>query len=311
MRPKIDLAAAAAAVQHQLPATLTVAELVAGFTARNPCDYDWRLRKWVQAFGQLSAWELTSEALEAAAEAMVGAGYKPSTVNRDLSALGTCYKWARKLRLSPRGFRSPTLAIRRYDEGIRRVEVSAEQIATIKARALTVRDRRFGAFVHLLVDTGARKSELLERRWRDVDLERGQILCPSTKTGVPRVLHFRPETAQLMRRVWRTMPEQRLLFEGRVPDEPVDYRKSWQGLVNALGYEGLHMHDIRHAAAANLLRAGVTLGVAAQVLGHDPAVLARRYGHLELQTLRAAQEQAWQASETALQRPSAQAPVLP
>jgi site-specific recombinase XerD len=37
------------------------------------------------------------------------------------------------------------------------------------------------------------------------------------------------------------------------------------------------MHDVRHAAAANLLRAGVTLDVAAQVLGHDPAVLARRY----------------------------------
>ena len=45
--------------------------------------------------------------------------------------------------------------------------------------------------------------------------------------------------------------------------------------------------------AANVLRAGVTLGVAAQVLGHDPAVLARRYGHLETEVLRKAQEQAW------------------
>ena len=63
--------------------------------------------------------------------------------------------------------------------------------------------------------------------------------------------------------------------------------------LSEIGRKDLHMHDIRHAAAANLLRAGVTLGVAAQVLGHDPAVLARRYGHLETAALRAAQEQAW------------------
>jgi site-specific recombinase XerD len=73
----------------------------------------------------------------------------------------------------------------------------------------------------------------------------------------------------------------------------VDYRASWRNLVAEIGRKDLHMHDIRHAAAANLLRAGVTLGVAAQVLGHDPAVLARRYGHLETAALRAAQEQAW------------------
>jgi site-specific recombinase XerD len=48
----------------------------------------------------------------------------------------------------------------------------------------------------------------------------------------------------------------------------------------------LYMHDVRHAAAAGLLRAGVTLAVAAQVLGHSPPVLARRYGHLEADTLR-------------------------
>lgn len=82
-----------------------------------------------------------------------------------------------------------------------------------------------------------------------------------------------------------------LVFEGRVPGQPIDYKRNWSVLTKAIGRPDLHRQNLRHTAAANLLRAGVTLGVAAQVLGHDPAVLARRYGLLETETLRKAQEQ--------------------
>ena len=97
------------------------------------------------------------------------------------------------------------------------------------------------------------------------------------------------------------MPDD-LVFEGRVPGQPITYKAAWRALTRDVGAPDLHLHDLRHAAAARLLRAGVTLGVAAQVLGHDPAVLARRYGHLEIGALRAAQEQAWRGtSATAIE----------
>jgi hypothetical protein len=149
----------------------------------------------------------------------------------------------------------------------------------------------------LLIDTGARKSELLERRWKDIDLERlRDHSAKSTKTGVPRVLHFQAQTQELIRRVYPKRSEDALVFEGRAPGLPVSFRKAWLSAVTDAGVPGLHMHDVRHAAAARLLRAGVTLGVAAQVLGHSPQVLARRYGHLEVAALRKAQELAWRDS---------------
>lgn len=52
---------------------------------------------------------------------MIDGGYKPSAVNRDLSALGSAYRWAISKRRSPRGFRSPTLEVPRKEETIRRV----------------------------------------------------------------------------------------------------------------------------------------------------------------------------------------------
>lgn len=296
MRQKVDLKAALAAASHQPSADLTLAELVRGFAASVIGEHDLRLRKWVEALGDKSAWAITSEELDICAEALRKSGLKPSTVNRDLSSLGSAYRWARAKRLTPRGFRSPTLGVQRMSEDIRRVEITPEQLAALKARALTVRDRRFGAFVHLLADTGARKSELLERRWRDVDLEAGTITCETTKTGIPRVLHMRPETAEMVKRVWRSRPDNELMFQGRTPGLPISFRTTWLAVCQDIGLPDLHMHDLRHAAAADLLRSGVTLAVAAQVLGHSPQVLHRRYGHLEIGALRAAQEQRWKAA---------------
>lgn len=294
MRKTIDLASAMEATGGPDAAVeLTLAELVKAFSVARCDGSDLRLRKWVAAFGQLSAWTITTDQLERAAKAMLEHGYKSGSVNRDLSSLGSAYRWARQRRLSPRGFRSPTLDIRRFDEGIRRVHLEREQLEALRARAVAFRDRRFGVFVSLLVDSGARKSELLERRWAEVDLDRREILAPTTKNGTPRLLFFSERTADLLRRVFPRRDPDKLLFEGRVPGQPISFRKAWETATTEAGLPDLRIHDIRHAAAASLLRAGVTLPVAAQVLGHDPAVLARRYGHLETEALRRAQERAW------------------
>lgn len=292
-RKGINLAEAVKAAPQESGSQLTFAELASAHAIADSDGSDLRLRKWLAAYGNLSAWQLSSEQIEIAAQAMIDHGYAPSTVNRDIGTIGSLYKWAKTKRLSPCGFRSPSLGVRRYEEKIRRVHIEKEQLELLRARAMGVSDRRFACFVALLIDTGARKSELLERTWSEVDLDKREILAPNTKNGTPRVLFFSDQTAQLLKRVYIKRNPEKLLFEGRVPGQPISYRRIWGVITQEIGLPQLHMHDVRHAAAASLLRAGVTLGVAAQVLGHDPAVLARRYGHLETTTLRKAQEASW------------------
>ena len=97
----------------------------------------------------------------------------------------------------------------------------------------------------------------------------------------------------MLKRVFPKRDPNHLIFEGRVPGQPISFRRVWGVITKEVDLKELHMHDTRHLAASNLLRAGVTLGVAAQVLGHDPSVLARRYGHLETGALKNAQETSW------------------
>jgi integrase len=294
MRPKINLRAAMARVGEHQAADMTFAELTDAYCAVQFDGADLRLRKWVEAFGHLSAWELTTREISLAAEAMMQCGqYKASTVNRDTSTIGTLYKWAIRRHLPPAGFVSPTLGLQRYDEAIRRVEISDKEVAAILKGAHAHRDRRFAVFVRLLIETGGRRGEVRERVWRDIDLDSRTITVMRTKTDQPRQLFFSEETATLMRRVWPKREPDTLAFEGKVKGLPINYRMAWADLTKAIGRPDLHLHDLRHHRAAELLRAGTTIAVASQVLGHSSLILQRRYGHLESATLRAATENSW------------------
>jgi integrase len=289
----VDLAAAVQAIVDHTPQALTLAELVSAYDSHACGAESLRLRKWLAALGHLSAWEITTEQLSAAAQAMVDAGYKPSSPNRDLSALGTIYRWAIERRLPPRSFRSPTVGAKRFREDIRRIYVDASEVQALRRRSLAFPDRRFGVFVHLLLDTGARKSEIYLRRWREVSLQRCEILLPTSKTGKPRTLHFSDATRELIERIFPVRHDDKLIFEGLVPDQPINYRASWRKLTKEVGREDLRIHDSRHVVAAGMLKGGVSLPIAAQAIGNSPAVLAARYGHLETKTLREAVALQW------------------
>jgi integrase len=298
-----SLAEAIKKVPERVSVEMTFAELVHAYTAHNPSTgNDMRLRKWLKPFGDRSAWSLTRDDFMRATEAMKEHGYKASSANRDLSALGSVYKWADKRKICPSDFRSPTLDIRREGETMKRVFMDAAEQQRLRDGAAAFKNRSFHLFVCLLLDSGARKGELLDRRWTDLDAERREIVLQAedTKTGIPRVLHFTPATASLILRLQPSKARRdEFVFPGR-RGGTIDFRKPWKELVTAIGRPELTMHDMRHVVAASLLKAGTTAIVASQVMGHSSLILVRRYGHLETAAIKAAQEAAWERNGLAV-----------
>ena len=279
----LDLRGAAEA-QDDTDLALTFKDLVRAHELANPEKLVGpRLVKWVEAFGDLNAWEITAAQLTKASREMVRKGYAGSTTNRDIGAIGQVYLWAiKRRRIAPAGFVSPTLSIPRHAESVRRVFISDAELKRLKFLARTAfRDKRFGLFVAMLADSGARKSEVRSRRWSDLDIAGRRMVLETTKNGDARTLFFSAETMELAKKLKPT--KDGLIFPGRLnEDTPINYRKPWGELTRMMGREDLHLHDLRHGLAASLLEQGVTIGVAAQILGHrDQTMILRRYGHLE------------------------------
>jgi len=299
MRKKIDLRAVInTAPKPEANTTLTFAELLRAWNATTQnADDMYRLRKWVEAFGDRVAWSLTTDEIVTAAAGMIEHGYAPGTVNRDVGCIGSAFRWIVCQRRAPAGFVSPTLSIRRYPEAKKTVEISPEQIERLRALGLTYSNKRFPIFVALLIDSGARKGELYPRTWGDVDLDRRRIVLEpeDTKTRRARTLFFSEATAALIRRFVpeRDRKPDALLFPGRDPREPINFRTSWAKLTRDAGLPDLGMHGLRHNRARELLLAGVPISQAAQILGHSVQVLEARYGTLAVDDKQAAAERTW------------------
>lgn len=300
MRKKLDFKAIlATATKPEVNEQMTFNELVSAWLATtNNGDDLYRLRKWQDAFGDRVAWSITSDEIAHVATNMVNHDYAPGSVNRDVGAMGSMYRWIVQQRRAPAKFVSPTLMVARFTEDKRVVEVEDETIAKLRSLSLSYTNKRFAVFVHLLIDTGARKSELLERRWADFDLDKRRIYlrAEDTKTKKARVLYFSEKTAALIRRKCPSRPDSALVFPGRDPSEPVNFRTSWQSLVKDAGCPDLHMHDLRHHRARELLLGGVAIAKAAQVMGHSVQVLESRYGHLSVDDMQQAAELTWGAA---------------
>ncbi|MEU4718339.1 site-specific integrase [Nonomuraea dietziae] len=134
--------------------------------------------------------------------------------------------------------------------------------AQLRAFLETASDHRLFAFFRLAAYTGARRGELLNLRWRDVDLDTPQIHIGKGKdtyvftTGWGEPVF--PDTLSSL------MPK---LIEA--------HNKKTPGLPHA------RLHDLRHIPATTLLLAGVPVHVVAARLGHaDPAITLRVYAHV-------------------------------
>ncbi len=292
MRNRVDTALFAAAVSAARPGVgeeVTFRELAIAYSATERAQRDdkSRLNVWLPALGQMRAWDVSADHLRAGLVVYESAGYSHGYLNRLVNSVGSMYRWAIQTGRAPGDFTSPTLKVSRKTENPRVFIAPPEKIERLRAIALADRDRRFACWVLALIDTGARRSEISERCWSDINLDTGTIALPATesKTGRGRVLYLSEPTRELWKRTFKTRAPQEKPFASRLGEGTVNWRKRWAKACDEAGLHGMHPHDLRKAAAAKLLQSGVGIGRAAQVIGNSARTLERFYGHLDTAAL--------------------------
>jgi integrase len=187
-----------------------------------------------------------------------------------------------------------------------RVESPSPEQARQLISKCQAKNEVLGAFVFLAAVTGCRRGEVAALRWSSLQDDiliigqsaysvKGDTGIKSTKTGRDRVVHL-DQTVQEWFVYWRgrceenakewsveLTPESFVLSS--VPDGSrfvnLDtMSREVRKVSDQLGMKSIHLHSLRHFAATELLAAGVTPNVAAEMLGHaDPSLTMRVYAH--------------------------------
>ena len=114
----------------------------------------------------------------------------------------------------------------------------------------------------------------------EFDLENGFATFNQTKTGVARTVPIRGESLELLRD-YLARRESTLLFPSeKNPNFPFDFRRSFKSALVKAKISDFSWHDLRHSAASYLIRSGVNLRIAGEILGHKNISMTMKYSHL-------------------------------
>lgn len=240
----------------------------------------------------------------------------PSIANKTSAVIGSMYSFAFKRGVVPRG-ENPAEYVEKYEEtGVERFLSSAElerlgaaislaETAGIpwetdptkktkhlrKENRVTVIDPYAAAALRLLIFTGARLREILHLEWRHVDLERGLLLLPDSKTGKKTIVLNAPATevlANLLRIGRYVIAGESAGAEDEKPRS--DLKRPWHAVRRYAGLEDVRVHDLRHNFASFGAGGGLGLPVIGKLLGHKQASSTQRYAHLDADPVRRASD---------------------
>lgn len=241
---------------------------------------------WKDQLGDYSLADLSpaliAEKRDLLAHGITSRGNKrsPATVVRYLAALSH----ACSIAVKEWGWleSNPVLKITKPKEARGRVRFLSD---AERERLLATTKKSNSPFLHLLfvlaISTGARKAELFNLTWKDLDLHRDVITLHETKNGERRVLPVTGYALKLLndhasvRRI-----DSSLIFPSDDPLRPVDIRAAWEKALKEADIHDYKWHDNRHSAASYLAMNGASLAEIAEVLGHKTLQMVKRYAHL-------------------------------
>jgi integrase len=202
----------------------------------------------------------------------------PGTINRELGMLGQAYRLAvsrKKLTAAPIIRQLPATMPRQGFFERNEFDSVIQHLPPVLAD--------FSMFGFL---TGWRKGEIASLRWEDVDLK-GQIIrlrSENSKNGEPRIMGLEGKLLEVIQRreaFRETITDQGVKVHAHIfhqDGKPIgEFRRAWLAACKKAKVDGKLFHDLRRTAVRNMIRAGVSEGVAMKISGHKTRSIFDRY----------------------------------
>lgn len=217
----------------------------------------------------------------------------PATVNRYLASLSSVFNYA---------IRQEILDVHPMKGG----KVSKLTESTGRKRILTIEEEQrlyeaaegstwpmMRLFLRMCLTTAARKSEVLNLQWNNVQLSESVAILPRTKNGEPRALPLVPDVKAALEEAKKVRPLNcdYVFFDPRHPERPKNVDTIWRFVRQRAGLykdredrlDQVVLHTTRHTVATKLLKKGANIAQTANITGHKTLAMLKRYTHLAAQ----------------------------
>jgi len=251
-----------------------------------------RLSHLVPLMGHVRFDRITAERIEEVLAQLKAKGLSNSTLNRYRTFLSSVFTYALKANLV---LVNPVARVGRYKENdsrLRWLKPAEEE----KLRKEFVADAHEWEF-DLALYTGIRKGEQWMLRWKDVDIERGNLTVKG-KTGRRHVIANESALAAL-KKLSLISGDSEFVSPDNDGKAKRDWRRWFYKACKDAGVTNFRWHDLRHTFASRLVMAGVDIRTVQELLGHRSIVQTMKYAHLATDHRKAAVEKMKAITEAA------------
>lgn len=216
------------------------------------------------------------------------------TINRALVLLRYAYKLAHRWSVPCVNLDSFNGV--RYLKNDNRIEryLTAEQSSQLLHEVRNSHNPLLPMIVAFLIYTGARKREVLDAKWTDIDwVQRSWKISKNKSNKIRHIPLSLGAIDTLMQAKSHRMLKENCEYIFPNPNTLKPFSSfffSWDAARKRAGIPELRVHDLRHSFASFLVNAGRSLYEVQELLGHADIKTTSRYAHLSRERLNAAVE---------------------
>lgn len=144
--------------------------------------------------------------------------------------------------------------------------------------------------------TGARKSNVLEMRWSEINFERAEWRIPETKNGTPQSVPLTAEAITILQTRFENRRDSDYVFPGADKTTHLrDPKRGWARILSRANITDLRIHDLRRTMGSWQARTGASLTIIGKSLNHKSPQATAIYARLDLDPVRDAMNKATSA----------------
>jgi len=232
------------------------------------------VRNAINGLGQYKVDNLTSSQLVIYRNTRLTT-HSPQTVKHELSMVLRALKWSRD-ELGYADIVIPTIKMPSLPRGRDRRITLEEEADLVHALRFTPNVKNI---MSLAIETGMRRSELINMRWADINLKMRTLHIPKTKTDIPRTIPLTVKAVHVFDSLQRNINGEVFSMSAGTVSQ------AFKRACNRAEIDNLRFHDLRHEAVTRFFEMGLNVMEVASISGHRDLRMLQRYTHLRAEDL--------------------------
>ena len=249
-----------------------------------------RLNYWCDIYGERIITDIDVFDIREHMDLLINNGQRSATINRKKAVPSSVFKYA----LS-RGYVDEnvvTNVVVTNDAKVRDRVLSQDEREKLLLACKNSKWNKLYLLVLMALTTGARRGELLNLRWSDIDFELNGTQLATSKNGSSRIILF-PAVVMGELRKYQEIGKGLVFSSELNPERPKDIRTVWAAALKVAGIsakdilnsdgsvklEKFTFHCLRHGFCTALSDSGKELSQIAEMAGHKSIQTTMRYVH--------------------------------